>query len=475
MPTKRNKAGNQQNYVPAGHGDASGEYGDNSTGSNKHIQFTSFKKPKETRSKELDKKQINEIANYVISRKGLLNDDSNYYKRLISNLRYYEGSFGDLSKFSDEDLKDIIEEFSNLEVSDEFVHFKKGSKWMMTKNVGLLDKLGIEHFTKEQKEEQLRKDNMVLIEKSQTNQDKEIQKTLGGKSTVCFGKGYSKDVLGQIEKDTQTYVNDFPELKDKIKVMGDRNNLEKYLTAINQTKEFSEEEISDMMNKLKKFGFMYDDGKLREKAIEKLRTPVKFQSMRNAYAYWSNDRGAMVYMGKMKKVDEEERQHNFDINWSSSNKLNHTFCHELGHAVDYAIKDQYEKIGNEFKSSNWNKYSEISTKYSKFRQKIEELSNRNYNQEYKTKFEQKYKELSGKDYNTNSYNYEKLQMENKVKEELKNEGVRKYNLSEYGTTNTKEFVAECFGAYYTGMNNPLANEVVEEYKKISKELRDLKL
>ena len=177
----------------------------------------------------------------------------------------------------------------------------------------------------------------------------------------------------------------------------------------------------------------------------------------------------------MKKVDEEERQHNFDINWSSSNKPNHTFCHELGHAVDYAIKDQYEKIGNEFKTSNWNKYSEISIKYSKFRQKIEELSNRNYNQEYKTKFEQKYKELSGKDYNTNSYNYEKVQMENKVKEELKNEGVRKYNLSEYGTTNTKEFVAECFGAYYTGMNNPLANEVVEEYKKISKELRDLKL
>jgi len=47
MPTKRNRAGNQQNYVEAGHGDASGEYGDNATGSNKHIQFTSFKKPKD--------------------------------------------------------------------------------------------------------------------------------------------------------------------------------------------------------------------------------------------------------------------------------------------------------------------------------------------------------------------------------------------------------------------------------------------
>lgn len=44
MPTKLNKAGQQQNYVPAGNGDASGEYGDNATGSNKH--FTNFKRPK---------------------------------------------------------------------------------------------------------------------------------------------------------------------------------------------------------------------------------------------------------------------------------------------------------------------------------------------------------------------------------------------------------------------------------------------
>ncbi len=38
MPTKKNHAGNQQNYVPKGNGDASGEYGDNATGSNKHFQ-----------------------------------------------------------------------------------------------------------------------------------------------------------------------------------------------------------------------------------------------------------------------------------------------------------------------------------------------------------------------------------------------------------------------------------------------------
>lgn len=43
MPTKLNSAGKMQNYVPAGNGDASGEYGDNATGSNKHFQI--FKKP----------------------------------------------------------------------------------------------------------------------------------------------------------------------------------------------------------------------------------------------------------------------------------------------------------------------------------------------------------------------------------------------------------------------------------------------
>lgn len=40
MPTKPNRAGNQQNYVPAGNGDASGEYGDNATGSNIHISIS---------------------------------------------------------------------------------------------------------------------------------------------------------------------------------------------------------------------------------------------------------------------------------------------------------------------------------------------------------------------------------------------------------------------------------------------------
>lgn len=50
MPTKPNHSGQQQEYVPAGNGDASGEYADNATVSNVH--FKSFKKPeKESGSK----------------------------------------------------------------------------------------------------------------------------------------------------------------------------------------------------------------------------------------------------------------------------------------------------------------------------------------------------------------------------------------------------------------------------------------
>ena len=45
MPTKLNRAGQQQQYVPAGNGDASGEYG-NDKGGNKH--FKSFNKPTES-------------------------------------------------------------------------------------------------------------------------------------------------------------------------------------------------------------------------------------------------------------------------------------------------------------------------------------------------------------------------------------------------------------------------------------------
>lgn len=61
MPTKRNKAGQQQPYVPQGNGDASGEYADNQSGSNKH--FTNFKQPEQPKvSKPVGEKPVKDIG-----------------------------------------------------------------------------------------------------------------------------------------------------------------------------------------------------------------------------------------------------------------------------------------------------------------------------------------------------------------------------------------------------------------------------
>lgn len=83
MPTKPNRAGNQQNYVPAGNGDASGEYGDNATGSN--IHFKVFKKPDgiqiENKGSEKYKYFLNEINAFA---KG--NAEINDYDEFIEKL-----------------------------------------------------------------------------------------------------------------------------------------------------------------------------------------------------------------------------------------------------------------------------------------------------------------------------------------------------------------------------------------------------
>lgn len=100
MPTKLNKAGNQQNYVPSGHGDASGEYGDNDTGSNIHIQFKKFEKPKDGQ-KSVNKNPDNvDIKDKLIEEGNLQQAKQNNYKYVIDN-----GSFDNETI---KGLKDII-------------------------------------------------------------------------------------------------------------------------------------------------------------------------------------------------------------------------------------------------------------------------------------------------------------------------------------------------------------------------------
>ena len=90
MPTKPNRAGNQQNYVPAGNGDASGEYGDNATGSNIHITIKDNGKA-ETKSTTVKKgeKQVGEhkkrIGEYIKSHSAFNEKKINMLQRMIDD------------------------------------------------------------------------------------------------------------------------------------------------------------------------------------------------------------------------------------------------------------------------------------------------------------------------------------------------------------------------------------------------------
>lgn len=108
MPTKLNSAGEQQNYVPAGNGDASGEYGDNATGSNKH--FKSF-------SKENDKPKV--VKGKAYFKKNYFDDEvpltayeiERYKKALSENRDYYEKVFEkEINTFNDEDFEKVKDE-----------------------------------------------------------------------------------------------------------------------------------------------------------------------------------------------------------------------------------------------------------------------------------------------------------------------------------------------------------------------------
>lgn len=132
MPTKRNRAGKQQNYIEAGHGDASGEYGDNATGSNKHFQ--SFRKPQE-QSKTLreKKKQKFRYNSYYKNWDAISDEEYDRYKKLkekgyYGNLELKEEEIGVLS--DDEKKKIQNDVISTLEKEIENANIDTISKYL---------------------------------------------------------------------------------------------------------------------------------------------------------------------------------------------------------------------------------------------------------------------------------------------------------------------------------------------------------
>lgn len=515
MPKKLNKAGQQQEYVPSGNGDASGEYADDG-GSNRH--FTAFKKPEEAVKKEdetvveennnggvveeekeekeeeivteqppkdlsqllvnkLDKKSRQEFIKYFYGTKG-----SEYFSKdkSIRTLRYYTGSFGDLSNFTDEELGQMIDEIQDLKFdkTDDWYYMKKGQKWVLTKDKEYQEFLGNKVYSKQEREA-FEKAKSAKNLQNQNETDKEIEKVMGGSTVVCFGKGYSKEQLDSIKTATQNLTNDFEGLKGYVNAMGDRTNLENYLNAVNKSKELTEEQIQNEINKIKGWCTYYGDNsdeRYRQQAIRNLQGEVKLSRLTRAYAYWSPSDRNMIFMPKMKDA-VESLKNDYENNWHPTPDEISVYYHEMGHATDYMISNKVRTLANDLRNTNWEKYKQLRQIERKFYDSFRELRNQNYNETYNQAFNDAFKEKYGilpNDMNA----YEILRNQGttssfaryEIKRELAKKGINKFNVSEYAATNDQEFLAECFAGHYCNAKNELCEKVFnltkEYYNKV---------
>lgn len=129
MPKKPNHAGQMQEQVPAGNGDASGEYGD-SGGSNKH--FTAFKQPKKVKPLKINRNDVESVS--VRARMGdyihndRINDIEEFMKRVRATRAKTFNNDRDISfQIKTKDGKVIeTEPFDNIkDIEKYFSNFKK--------------------------------------------------------------------------------------------------------------------------------------------------------------------------------------------------------------------------------------------------------------------------------------------------------------------------------------------------------------
>jgi len=393
MPTKLNKAGNQQNYVPAGNGDASGEYGDNADGSN--IHFKSFKKPEgETKTEESGFDEINN-------------------KRMGTS-------------------KPKKEEKPNIENG------------------------------KIEETEQPKK--MTKKEKVAYENEQEFKKSFP--NTKVNFKGYGEQGQKNLVESANQVLNDFPTLSEFLVEYGNPNAMNKeeqdYIIK-KKLEQITPETIEQRRNKLfewnkwaysqeemeKIFTTEYVENLLKKEAMYKVRTGRASIGKSCAItAHSANSVKSKIYFRNEYIDGEKAKQHAegcYEDNWWSSNDEKCVSNHELGHALDNYLFSQY------FTRT--------------MRDEIRDL----YNEELKS-IQNKMDQVA-EEKGFDSLSYYKLMDKQLVKTTLKDKGEKLFNLSQYGMTDTAEFIAESVAAHYGKMNNPLAEKVFAVLQRAEKELQ----
>lgn len=153
----------------------------------------------------------------------------------------------------------------------------------------------------------------------------------------------------------------------------------------------------------------------------------------------------------MKRRTEKNAQYEYQQNFKASDKRTGTYCHEMGHAV-------YALFGFECSYSNNPNATQI---YNDLQNTIKSLYNKNLKDisKQKTEFYERY---------GRKYNHKSILDREALRDMMPDKKI--YKVSAYGSRDIEEFVAECFSAYYTGMNNELAEQCVNAYKSAFKQV-----
>lgn len=191
MPKKKNKAGQDQEYVPSGNGDASGEYADDG-GSNRH--FVSFKKPVEEIKKEVD-------------------DTKNVFKTTTKKGRFrFNEYWNKWDYYTDEEYDKYLKQKANAEQWG-YTGYQK-DKWKEL-DIKTLDPEDVKNLASKSEQEIIsRIDKMSIEDLNKYNESKITNQWI----TDVLGKDFSEEEVNAfIKENRKEFTMDTSKIREAFK------------------------------------------------------------------------------------------------------------------------------------------------------------------------------------------------------------------------------------------------------------------